>query len=473
VAQPQQLRRLAAGDWVLACNAAAAVSPGLGKLSGGDYEGRTLVRARVEFPSGVRTVVPGDLRRVTPEDEATLVEHALSAGLVPTPARRALERALEAMRSGEQRYVRTPGLLDRLWVVFRDSGEDRCPGLAELFESGLAELQPILLAGRPQPVPLAWPVVEPLPPGPRPAVRSQSEEEPAVRERSPRAAAPRATPGSPTVRAKEPAAPQQSGAVQARLGHSGSHATLEQQKAYVFGLVESGVHLSWEALLDLRRYDLEAMRGYLRARVSVEDLELAHRFGSNVAAQVLERPARKRVLTYRERSLSAFEVAFEGRWRPALAYHYLSLADLLSGWCVRGPAGRTIGYGFAPVLDPVGAWLNDGSELESELAATWVHAVDTVSQRLGTRFPAWHGDIGSLRRALGALAEACAPLPPHAAEHDVRWGRVLALVDPVYDAIRALHSEARNMRQQVRWVEVRAGDGLIRWLLAGEWAHPW
>ena len=44
-------------------------------------------------------------------------------------------------------------------------------------------------------------------------------------------------------------------------------------------------------------------------------------------------------------------------------------------------------HGFAPLLDPVGAWLNEGSAVESTLAGTWAQTVDVVAQRLWTRFP--------------------------------------------------------------------------------------
>lgn len=448
MAQAGQLRRLAAGDWVLACDAAAAVSPGLGKLSGGDYEGTTLVRARVEFPSGVRTVVPGDLRRVTPEDEATLVAHALSSGLVLAPAREALERALDAMRSGEQRYVRTPGLLDRLWVVFRDSGEDRCPGLAELFESGLAELQPILLAGRPQPVPLAWPVVEPL-------------------ARSATVPSPRRPAIDAAVDVPSPVGPVSTSPLEVRPAPGG----LER----IYALVELGARLPWGSLQELGRGDVEVAQAYLLDRVPLDDLELAYRFGSTLAARALERLPRKRVLTYRLKAEAAFEEAFRGRWRQSLAYHYLVLADVLSAWCARGPRGREVAHSFAPLLGPVGAWLVDGAAVESQLSAVWAQVVATRAARLSSGFPEWGDALRALSRALGGLTRACAPLPSAScvSQDQARWDRALRLVHPVYDAIAALHPESKNLRKQVRWVEVRAADGLVRWLFAREWAHPW
>lgn len=132
-------RRLEAGDWVVAQGAAGVASPGLGKLSGGDYDDQTglLIRARVELSAGVRWFSVGDLSRVHPHVEAALLRFALDQELVSAPALTPLEARLADYREGRGSYVRSPGLLDALWQELA-SGSD--PGLARLFEASVTSL---------------------------------------------------------------------------------------------------------------------------------------------------------------------------------------------------------------------------------------------------------------------------------------------------------------------------------------------
>jgi len=165
-------RRLEAGDWVIASGTAGAVSPGLGKLSGGDYdEGSVLlVRARVELSAGVRWFAVGDLDRVHPHVEAALVRHALDEALVSVGAAATLSEALDDYRAGRSSYARSPGLLDALYREL--AGAAPSPGLIELFEASAGALGErvtgFAVAPRFVPVP---------PPEPRPAIAAWQEED--------------------------------------------------------------------------------------------------------------------------------------------------------------------------------------------------------------------------------------------------------------------------------------------------------
>lgn len=175
-------RRLEAGDWVVARGSA---TPGLGKLSGGEYgpvDG-ALVRARVEYAAGVRWLAPGELERVLPGEEAALVELALARELVPAGRAVALREALSAFAAGERPYVRTPGLLDRLWAALEEPGG--APGLVSFFDRGheaLAELRPRARSApeeheaAPAPAAPARPAPPPPPPPPWPLASETKEE---------------------------------------------------------------------------------------------------------------------------------------------------------------------------------------------------------------------------------------------------------------------------------------------------------
>ncbi len=138
-------RRLEAGDWVVARGSAA---PGLGKLSGGEYDpgDGALVRARVEYAAGVRWLPPGELERVLPREEAALVERALARELVPAPRAAVLREALSGFVSGERAYVRTPGLLDLLWAARGEPGG--ASGLVGFFDRGHEALTEVRASAR-------------------------------------------------------------------------------------------------------------------------------------------------------------------------------------------------------------------------------------------------------------------------------------------------------------------------------------
>lgn len=129
---------------------AGEVSPGLGKLSGGDYEGLELVRARVELASGVRWFHPGELDRIHPHVEAALVRYALDRELLPAPSAVRIEEALTAFWEGRQEFFRTPGLLDALWLLHEGS---QPTGLSELFEATRERLLKIVPQLAPPPAP--------------------------------------------------------------------------------------------------------------------------------------------------------------------------------------------------------------------------------------------------------------------------------------------------------------------------------
>lgn len=144
------MSRLQAGDWVVARGLAGEASPGLGKLSGGDYEGLELIRARVELPAGVRWFHPGQLDRVHPHVEAALVRHALDEGLLPEERAAPLSRALAAFWEGRQEFYRTPGLLDALWLLHRGPVSTQ---LGELFEASREALLEVVPQLAPPPPP--------------------------------------------------------------------------------------------------------------------------------------------------------------------------------------------------------------------------------------------------------------------------------------------------------------------------------
>jgi hypothetical protein len=177
-------RRLAAGDWA-AVTGTTTTFPGLGKIVDGEYDPAddALVLARLEFARGTRPFFPGDLRRVDPDEEASVCEAALARGLLSAEEAGRLRPALVAFRLGEVRFVRSPGLLDRLWA-FLPPGPERGAsprGLVALFDdwSGPAPAPP------PPPAPL--PTSAPLP---TPAPLTRAIEPPRPVERRPEKHAP-------------------------------------------------------------------------------------------------------------------------------------------------------------------------------------------------------------------------------------------------------------------------------------------
>jgi len=128
---------------------AGEASPGLGKLSGGDYDGLELIRARVELASGVRWFHPGELDRVYPHVEAALVRHALDAGLLPAASVARLQRSLDAFWEGRQEFYRTPGLLDALWFLHQGPQPTDLAGLFEASREALLRIAPQLAPPRP------------------------------------------------------------------------------------------------------------------------------------------------------------------------------------------------------------------------------------------------------------------------------------------------------------------------------------
>ena len=130
-AEPAE-RRLAAGDWVRV----AAVDPslaGVGKLVEGDYDPRdgALRLARVEFARGEYWFSRETLTRLEADDEAVVCEEALERGLVDGAAADGLRALVAKVRRGAHAFVRTPGLLDRLWSVLSREERGR---LASFFD---------------------------------------------------------------------------------------------------------------------------------------------------------------------------------------------------------------------------------------------------------------------------------------------------------------------------------------------------
>lgn len=146
-------RRIAAGDWVRLASLDPSL-PGIGKVEDGDYDLRdgALRAARVDLAGREYWITPAELTRVLPDDEALLVARALEQGLVDRerdPARAArLEQALGALRAGRASYVRSPGLLDILWVfTSRHDPDHGSAALTALFDQAATFLVERRLAG--------------------------------------------------------------------------------------------------------------------------------------------------------------------------------------------------------------------------------------------------------------------------------------------------------------------------------------
>lgn len=138
-------RRLAAGDWVFVSGPAPSLQ-GIGKIVDGEYAPRdaVLLQARVELARGSFWFSPTSLARVEPRDEVHVCEEALARGVVPGERAARLRADLESFARGSLGYVRSPGLLDRLWAALGDGSEPRPVGLVALFEDGAS----VVLAGR-------------------------------------------------------------------------------------------------------------------------------------------------------------------------------------------------------------------------------------------------------------------------------------------------------------------------------------
>ncbi|MBX3466465.1 MAG: hypothetical protein KF878_06155 [Planctomycetes bacterium] len=137
------MRRLETGDWVLLAGDDPSLR-GVGKVIDGQFaaEDDALLSAQVEVGARAVWLHPSDLVRVDPADEARLCEAALTRGLVPAEHRTRLEGALAAFRAG-QAFVRTPGLVDRLWALSSHADPDEgSPALATfLVEEAAAALR--------------------------------------------------------------------------------------------------------------------------------------------------------------------------------------------------------------------------------------------------------------------------------------------------------------------------------------------
>lgn len=151
--------RIAAGDWVRLASLDPSL-PGIGKVEDGDYDPRdgVLRAARVDLAGREYWITPAELTRVLPDDEALLVARALEQGLVDRerdPARAArLEQALGALRAGRASYVRSPGLLDILWVfTSRHDPDHGSAALTALFDEAATFLVERRLAGAGGPAP--------------------------------------------------------------------------------------------------------------------------------------------------------------------------------------------------------------------------------------------------------------------------------------------------------------------------------
>jgi len=131
--------RLATGDWVVLARADQGPLGFLGKVTDGEWDRRddALLRARVETTrSKPLWFAAGDLDRVEPSDEADLVAAALERGLVPAERATRLRSDVEALRERRLTFVRSPGLLDRLWAALPIDPEQRSGGLAAFFDEG-------------------------------------------------------------------------------------------------------------------------------------------------------------------------------------------------------------------------------------------------------------------------------------------------------------------------------------------------
>ncbi len=164
--------RIATGDWVVLARAGADALGFLGKITDGEWDPRddALLRARVETAAGTHWFPTADLERVSPVDEADLAGAALARGLVPPERTSGLRADVEAVRGRTLAFVRSPGLLDRLWAALPTDGT-RSNGLAAFFDEGRAVLRDQRDA-RWAPLPIAAPLAPaPVEPGPRPERR--------------------------------------------------------------------------------------------------------------------------------------------------------------------------------------------------------------------------------------------------------------------------------------------------------------
>lgn len=134
-------RRLAAGDWVHVSGSNPSLA-GIGKIVDGEYAPRdsVLLQARVELARGTYWFSPTVLARIEPQDEALLCDEALAREVVAGVAAERLRADLESYRRGEVGFVRTPGLLDRLWTCLGERDGSGPPGLAKLFNEGASVL---------------------------------------------------------------------------------------------------------------------------------------------------------------------------------------------------------------------------------------------------------------------------------------------------------------------------------------------
>lgn len=184
--------RIATGDWVVLARAGADALGFLGKVTDGTWDPRddALLLARVETAAGTHWFPTADLERVSPVDEADLAEAALARGLVPPERGARLRADVEAVRDRSLAFVRSPGLLDRLWAALPADGT-RSNGLAAFFDEGRAVLRDQRDA-RWAPLAIAAPLVRtPVEPGPRPERRP----------RRPRQVEPEPRPAPPPERA--------------------------------------------------------------------------------------------------------------------------------------------------------------------------------------------------------------------------------------------------------------------------------
>lgn len=170
--------RIATGDWVVVARSDADALAFLGKITDGTWDPRddALLSARVETAAGTHWFPTADLERVSPVDEADLAEAALARGLVPPERVTGLRADVEAVRGRTLGFVRSPGLLDRLWAALPTDGT-RSNGLAAFFDHGRAVLRdqrdarwaPLPVAAQPAPIEESGgPAPRPRPPRPRP-----------------------------------------------------------------------------------------------------------------------------------------------------------------------------------------------------------------------------------------------------------------------------------------------------------------
>jgi hypothetical protein len=152
--------RLAAGDWVVLAHPHDGPLGFLGKITDGEWDPSddALLRARVETSTRALWLAAGDLERVAPAEEADLVEAALEACDVAEERAARLRADVAALRSGALEFVRSPGLLDRLWAALPPEREQRTGGLAAFFDEGRRHLRALRLER-------IAPELEPLPVG--------------------------------------------------------------------------------------------------------------------------------------------------------------------------------------------------------------------------------------------------------------------------------------------------------------------